>query len=332
MAKVYHSQPFPASRTHRATRLALLAGLGWLLALLVGNWRSLREGLVYLGYLRSWQTKPVLRIDQHGPYGSCYNLVLRTNAERCQLVINELHGLGLTVEQVPVPGDPLPNLFVRLGPDGPLTLFCAHYDTSRETATYQGASDNTAAVAVLLAALHSLIDSGVAIRQPVGFLFTSAEERGFLGAKAFVAYARQRQLPITAAINIDMLGRDQLAIRPSALPGFYFWLPLVGWFAYDGRQIRPGNAYMQPAAPLIQRIKRAASSGLLVYRRFTAASDSNIFQQAGIPTVSLSSSNMFYLDTIWERDSDRVELLDQCNLELAHQLICHMAAQPADLL
>jgi Zn-dependent M28 family amino/carboxypeptidase len=256
----------------------------------------------------------------------CYQMAACTNAQRCQLIMADLQSVGLLVEQMPVPGEMLPNLFVRLGPDGPLLLLIAHYDKSRETPTYQAASDNTAAVVVLLAALHSLVAGGTAIKQPIGVLFTSAEERGLLGAMAFVEHAQQQQIAIAAAFNFDMLGRERLAIRPSALPGFYVELPLFGWFAYDGRHIRRGNAYPQPDAHLVAQIKRVTGDDLVIYRRFTAASDSNVFQDFGIPTVSISSADMFYLDTIWERDSDRIELLDQRHLERAHQMICQLVA------
>jgi Zn-dependent M28 family amino/carboxypeptidase len=303
--------------------LFLFAGAAWMIAFVFRNLHSLREGCHYLWHLCTWNPVSGQRIQPDGAFGMCYQLAACTNAQRCQLIRADLQALGLLVEQVPVPGEMLPNLFVRLGPDGPLLLLVAHYDKSRETPAYQAASDNTAAVVVLLAALHSLVAGGTAINQPIGVLFTSAEERGLLGAKAFVEHAQQQQIAIAAALNFDMLGRERLAIRPSALPGFYFELPLIGWFVYDGRHIRRGNAYPQPDTHLVAQIKRVAND-LVVYQRFTAASDSNVFQDASIPTVSISSADMFYLDTIWERDSDRIELLDQRNLERARQMICQL--------
>jgi hypothetical protein len=286
--------------------------------LLLANRRSLREGLRYLFDLWRWQPTPIHPLEPNGPFAICYDLVGKPNAERAQIITTTLQQQGLRVTPIPVPGEALPNLFVRLGGPGPLRLFVAHYDLSRETPSYQGACDNTAAVAALLAATSNLA-ANPPIR-PIGVLFTSAEERGMLGAQAYVAWAQHTKQKIEAAINFDMIGRGHLASRPSALPGIYCWLPLVGELAFDGRTFRRGQPYPQPHPSLLRMIRRAAP-GLVEYRRFTARSDSNIFQDAGIPTIAISSSDMAYLDRVWERDSDRIELLDQTNLERARALI-----------
>jgi Zn-dependent M28 family amino/carboxypeptidase len=155
----------------------------------------------------------------------------------------------------------------------------------------------------------------------IGLLFTAAEERGFLGARAFCAWAQTGDIAIADVINFDMLGRGRIAVRPSALPGFYFNIPGIGTLVYDGRRVLRGAAYPQPDPALIRRLQTALRDNLVIYRRFTAHSDSNIFQEAGLPTVSLSSDDMYYLDLIWDRDSDRVELLDERNLALALRLV-----------
>ncbi|MDZ4720255.1 MAG: hypothetical protein SH847_17515, partial [Roseiflexaceae bacterium] len=131
-----------------------------MIVFILRNRQSLGEGIQYLRYLRNWQPERVQPIQRAGAFGMCYELAVSTNAERCHMITSDLQALGLIVEQLAVPGEALPNLFVRLGPDKPLTLLIAHYDKSRETPAYQAASDNTAAVVVLLAALHSIIQSG----------------------------------------------------------------------------------------------------------------------------------------------------------------------------
>ena len=55
--------------------------------------------------------------------------------------------------------------------------------------------------------------------------------------------------------------------------------------------------------------------------------DANVFQEAGFPAVSLSSDNMYYPDLVWERDSDRIELLDEDSLSLARRFAGRYALQ-----
>ncbi|GAB4121901.1 MAG: hypothetical protein Fur005_13370 [Roseiflexaceae bacterium] len=289
----------------------------WVGAFLWRNWSGLIEAAAYGRDLLYWQPERVRRVERHGPFGILYDLVEATNIQRCSLIQHELAKAGVAVQSQPVPGADHPNLLVRYGPQGPLTLFVAHYDKSRETPTYQAACDNSAAVAVLLALVQYLAADPVRARRPIGVLFSAAEERGLLGSQAFLAHAQATGIAIAEVINCDMLGRDRIAIRPSARSGVMIDLPLFGWVVYDGRQIQHAEPYSQPDAALVARLQHLAGRDLVVYRRFTATSDSNIYQAAGIPTVALSSSNMAYLDRIWERDSDRIELLDQAHLERA---------------
>jgi hypothetical protein len=280
------------------------------------------EGLRYLWQMGTWRPGAVVPITPAGRFGHCHALVCQDNAGRYAYILATLREPGLEPEQIPVPGEPWPNLLLRFGPAGDRMLFVAHYDKSRETPTYQGASDNSAAVSVLLAVAHDL--AAHPPRHPVALLFTAAEERGCLGAHAFLTWARQQPMPLSQVINLDMLGRDRLAIRPDALPGFAFRFPGMGQLVYDGRGLRRGTAYPPPDQALVRRLQQLAGRKLLVYRHFTARSDSGVFQAAGLPTVCISSSNIYYLGLIWERDSDRVELLDARNLELARWLILAM--------
>jgi hypothetical protein len=306
------------ARSARAGTVSLLAGLA--LGVCLGrNWRSLREGLRYLCQWLAWDPGQVTPVAPDGDFGVCYELARLDNTARQALIADWLRELGLVPDLIPIPGETLPNLLVRFHARGPYSLFVTHYDKSRETASYQAASDNTAAVAVLLAAARDLAHSPP--RRPLALLFTAAEERGLKGARAFMGWAAAQPWTVGEVINLDMLGRGRLASRPSALPGFYFWLPGLGELAFDGRKVRRGRAYPLPDARLVADLKAALGDELVSYRRFTARSDSNVFQEAGLPTVSLSSDNMYYLDRVWERDADRVDLLDEDHLNLARRLV-----------
>ncbi len=119
------------------------------------------------------------------------------------------------------------------------------------------------------------------IKQPI----TAAEERGLKGARSFLTWAKEHDLTLAEVMNLDMLGRDRLAVRPSALPGFYFWLPLLGKLVYDGRRLRQRQSYALPDQGLVRRLSALMRDDIVIYQRFTAYSDANVFQEAGVPTT-----------------------------------------------
>ncbi len=287
--------------------------------LIGGNVRSLAEGVSYLRHMLAWDPRAGRRIDPKGEFAICHDLVGLPDAGRHDLIVRSLRDAGLAPVPVAIPGEALPNLLLTFGEQAPVTLFVTHYDKSGETATYQGASDNTAGVCALLAAARDLSVHPPA--RPVAFLCSAAEERGLKGTRSFVDWSRVGGLRIAEVINFDMIGRGKLASRPSALPGFYFWLPGLGEMVYDGRGVRRGAPYSLPESSLLARLEAVLGGDLVVYRRFTAYSDSNVFQDAGWPTVSLSSDDVYYLDRVWERDADRIDLLDEDNLALARRFV-----------
>lgn len=230
-----------------------------------------------------------------------------------------LREIGLDPIAVPVPGHDLPSLFVPLAPTGPYVVIDAHYDKSRETPTYQGASDNTAAVAVLLAAASDLATLSPA--PPVALLFSSGEEHGMLGARAFTAWAEAEGVAISSAVVFDTLGRGRLAARPTGWSGLRFWLPGMGWQVYDGRSVGEAGALEPPDAALLDGLRAAAGDDLVVMRRMAAYTNTQAFHEAAIPAVAITCSDVYYLDQVWERDADRVALLDEANLAMARRLI-----------
>jgi len=306
--------------------------LAWTLLALVGiflavNIHSLVEGTLYLTQALVWKPHDVQPIQQKGPFAVGYELVGETNAERHETILDALEALGLRATLVPIPGHPLPNILVPLSPQGPYTLLVAHYDKSRETATYQGALDNTGSVALLLSLLTELSRNPPA--RPTAVLFSAYEEIGSVGAQAFLPWADDNGVLIDEVINLDMVGRDAVAARPSAWPGFYFWLPCIGDMCYDGAEIAQAPSYAQPDRQLLARLDAAFGPDLVRWRRITACGDGNVFQDAGYPTVTLSSSNANYLLLVWEQDSDRIELLDEGALTRARDgLIAYLRLSP----
>jgi len=301
--------------------LLLLAAI-----LVIPNLRSLYEGIFfYLRDVTAYSPTPARPIAPNGRYASLYELARLRNADRMRYLDAQLARLNLNLVRIPIPQSPFSNFFVYQDASAPITIFSAHYDKLYDDAHYQGASDNTAAVSVLLAAVGDLARRGEMNNRAV--LFTSEEERGLFGASAFVEYARVNNLRINAIINFDNLGRGKLAIRPAAeIPGFVFWLPLFGDITFDGAALRASAATPPPDARLVANILRA-HPGIVVYERFTARGDANIFQANKIPTVAISGDDMFYLQQTWHTPADRVELLDEKNLDLAYELVMGFGAK-----
>ena len=299
-------------------RILLALVLLLLAALILPNARALYEGIFF--YLRdvvTYDPRVVTPVSRDGRYASVYDLVRLRNVERRAYILQRASRLA--VFEIPIPNSQLTNIFVHSDASGPYTIFSAHYDKLYDNADYQGASDNTAAVSVLLATTDELARRGDADNR--AFLFTGEEETGLRGARAFVEYARANNIPIRAIVNFDNIGRGRLAIRPSAERyGFVFALPLFGDYVYDGRALNASLPYPFANARLTQELARA-QPGIVVYEHFTALGDSNVFQANGIDTVSISSDNMYYLELTLHTNSDRVELLDERNLDLAFDLI-----------
>ncbi len=302
----------------------LLVSLG-LAVLILPNARSLYEGVFF--YLRdviAYDPGAVKPISRDGRYASVYDLVRLRNAERLLYLQRRLDLPGIIVTQIPIVNSQFPSLFVRFkGAAGPYTIYSAHYDKLYDDLDYQGASDNTAAVTVLLASIEELAIRGDGGNR--GFLFTGEEEKGLRGATSFVQYARATNTAIQEIVNLDNLGRGKLAIRPSAqVPGFVFTIPLYGNVAYDGQTLRRLENLRKDdtlANPRLTQALLRAQPDIVVYERFTAVSDSNVFQADGIDTVAVSGDDIRYLELTWHTYADRVELLDERNLDRAFDLI-----------
>jgi Zn-dependent M28 family amino/carboxypeptidase len=309
-------------------KMSFALALILLAAILLPNLRSLYEGIFF--YLRDTVTySPIPRraIQRDGRYGSIYDLVQFRNADRQAYILKQLAGLQVSVTQIPIPGSTQTSILVRFSDAQPLTIISAHYDKLFDEIDYQGASDNTAAVGVLLAAVKEIAKSGTGGTR--AFLFTGEEERGLRGSQAFVEYARDAAHPIAIRenINFDNVGRGKLAIRPSAsVPGFIFTIPFVGDYGYDGREFRASPPYPLAPTRLAQSVVRAQPE-TTVFEKFTALSDSNVFQGNGIETVAISGDNIPYLERTWHTFADRVELLDENNLDLAYDLIVKYSAR-----
>lgn len=98
--------------------------------------------------------------------------------------------------------------------NAPVVLIGAHYDAQgqREADVYPGADDNASGVAALL----EIARLSVGRKQGPDLIFVAfgAEERGLLGAKAYVASPSLPMSRMRLMLNLDMVGRPMLDGSP----------------------------------------------------------------------------------------------------------------------
>lgn len=289
------------------------------------NVRGLDDGLLYLQDMVTYSSPPAKPLDPNGRFGFCEQFVTLRNAQRAAFMENYLQARQIAYETLPIFDSNFNNILVRLGSPGALTIFSAHYDKKYDEPDYHGASDNSAAVCMLLVAADTL--NRQPPLRPVAVLFTGEEERGLIGARAFYDDARVNNLQVQAVYNFDNIGRDGLAVRASGRrSGYAFTLPLLGELIYDGRQVYPAEPYTAGDVELVQSLQRYAP--VTNYDHMIAQSDGTYWAEQGWRAVNLSSDNIYYLDITWHTFRDRVELLDQSNFEQALDLVLALAHEP----
>jgi len=290
----------------------------------LANVNSLDDGIRYLQAALNYTPTPAQPLDPRGKFGFCESFMALRNAARAQFIANYLDARGIAYQRLPIGDTGFDNIWVPFAAQGPFTIFSAHYDKFFDDPLYQGASDNSAAVCMLLVAAEALNTQRPS--KPIAFLFTGEEEHGLGGARAFYAYAAQNNVPVAAVLNFDSMGRAGIAARASGEhSGFVFAIPFSGEFVYDGRNLARASAYRQPDAQLLQRLQRAAPVTLL--DRMVAKSDGTLFQTLGWNAVNLTADDIFYLEQTWHTYGDRAELLAQDHFERALNLTLQYARQ-----
>lgn len=299
--------------------LVLVVALAWLS---IVNFNSLDDGVGYLQDKFAYREAAPQPLDEQGRFGFCNQFATLRNAQRARFIENYLGARDIPFERLPIANTTFDNLYVKLGGDGPLTLYSAHYDKAYDDPDYQGASDNSAAVCMLLVAAAELNRDRPA--KPFAILFTGEEEVGLVGAQAFYAYATQNNVQVEQVLNFDSMGRGGIAARASGeRSGFLFTLPFLGEFVYDGRQLTVASPYRQPDAKLLDRLNRIVP--ITRMDRMVAKSDGTYFQEQGWNAINLSSDDLYYLDETWHTYRDRVELLDGNHFERALDLMLTFA-------
>ena len=288
------------------------------------DWNSWDDGILYLQDMLAYSETPARALNENGRFGFCKQFVTLRNAQRAQFIENYLDARGIQVRRLPIYDTKSDNIFVPFSERGPFTIYSAHYDKFFDEPDYQGASDNSAAVCMLLVAAEELNKQQPT--KPIAFLFTGEEERGIVGARAFYEYATQNNLQVAEILNFDSMGRAGIAARAAGeRSGFVFTIPLLGEYVYDGREIAPASPYRQPDAKILERVRNIVP--LAHFDRMVANSDGTYWQSRGWNAVNFTSDDIFYLDETWHTYRDRVELLDESNFDRAVELMIGYATQ-----
>ena len=171
-------------------------------------------------------------------------------------------------------------------PDAPVVLVGAHYDAQGEQGAdvFPGADDNASGVAALLeiARLSAMRETGPAMV----FVAFGAEERGLLGAKAYVDAPSISLSRVTLMVNLDMVGRPLLDGSPMR-----FFIPraneTIGYVI--------GNFDEAKTTDILQRAADREERPIIgipevVLRRLGFASDSVPFSPH-MPTIFLSTGD-----------------------------------------
>lgn len=297
---------------------------GALLVTIGLNLNSLDDGVRFLQDMFAYSPTPAQPLDPKGRFGFCEQFVTLRNAQRAQFIANYLDARGIGYQRLPIYDTKFDNFFVPYRSNGPYAIFSAHYDKVYDDPEYQGASDNSAAVCMLLVAAEELNKQHP--NHPVAILFTGQEEVGLVGAKAFYDYVTQNNVQVASVLNFDNIGRAGLGVRASGeRSGYVFTIPLLGEYVYDGRSLSPASSYRQPDARLLEQMRRVAP---ITYNdRMVAKSDGTYWQDRGWNAVTLSSDDIYYLDQTWHTYGDRVELLEQGNFERALAWVLGYAQQ-----
>jgi hypothetical protein len=165
------------------------------------------------------------------------------------------------------------------GPGRSIVL-AAHYDS---VATAQGAADDGTGVATLLEVARAL-RAGAPLKNDVVFLFTDAEERGMMGAQAFVHSAWARNVGLV--LNFDSPGSSGPALMYQTSAG-------------NGRLIAEfARAAPQPFA---SSLMYEAVRGRVIYNDFS------VFRAAHLPGLSFALTEGFFRN---HTALDNVDTLD----------------------
>jgi hypothetical protein len=201
-------------------------------------------------------------------------------------------------------------------------ILSGHYDTVTKS---PGADDDGSGCAVAIAAAADL--ARTPLRHTVRVVLFNGEEKGLLGSRAWVeALDATRREQIFADLNLEMLGW-------TGSPGpTLHALPVRRRAGHEMGGFRPAGAVLLPPGWLVHAVLRSGDAVgwpltmadprfpllmQLVQRsvRVRFGADSDAFQAADIPAVTLSDSSFLSLDPTYHKATDVAARLDPHRME-----------------
>lgn len=229
------------------------------------------------------------------------------NAQVRDYLVQTLRGFGLEpqVQQATVTNrlggrTPVENVVCRMkgSTPGKAVLLVAHYDS---VPTGPGASDDGAAVSAFLESIRAL-KTFPQLKRDLIFLFTDGEERGLLGATAFVAeHPWAHDAGVVLNFEARGNGGPSIMFETSGQNGW-----LIGNFS---------QAALHPVAN---------SMSYEIYKRLPNNTDFTVFRKAGF-----SGLNFAYIDGLayYHTAQDSIQNIDAGSLQQQGDYVLAMAKQ-----
>ncbi len=175
---------------------------------------------------------------------------------------------------------------------GQFLIFTAHRDSAEDS---PGADDNASGVAVLLELGRAWKDAR--INRAARFIALAAEERGFVGAKAYIARHRDELKQCALAFNMDSIGAEDgtwldanggvQGIEPDWMPAVRAEVGRGAAWVLTPQFPRASNVPMWLKDAIVTA---ASETGIRVDIGQFSGSDHLAFARAGVPATHLSST------------------------------------------
>jgi hypothetical protein len=208
------------------------------------------------------------------------------------------------------------DIFINPNKNNDFTLITAHYDNLK-IPDYQGALDNSAAVAILLNTIRDCKE--ILNEKNVAFLFTTLEEQGFMGAEEFLTYSKENNFKINKVICLDGLGRGNLSVMNNCMGSFgfkfrdYFFREKL----FTGYSLKDCPRYFKVDNSIIDLKKYKIN----VLHSFLSSTDSRVFIKDGIPAIHLTSSDIPHFLKVMHTTHDRIDGLQYKSLIKSQEIL-----------